>query len=85
MPRYKVFNNVISLNGGPVIWGVTKLVCASDFMAAIGFEQAKICVLEDNQSTVLQASGECKLGKSDHNIADIGTEQEEPIAKLERL
>jgi hypothetical protein len=54
-------------------------------MAAIRFEQAKMCVLEDNQSTVLQASGEYKLGKSDHNIADIRTEQEEPIAKLERL
>jgi hypothetical protein len=124
---------IISLNGGPVIWRVTKqrvvttstphsesialasavqeLVWASDFMAEIGFEQATIRVLEDNQSTVLQASGDYKSGKSDHyrrvqfyiednirrgliwvdkvptdhNIADIGTKQVEPIAKFERL
>jgi hypothetical protein len=45
---------------------VQELVWASDFMAEIGFEQTVIRLLEENQSTVLQASGEYKSGKSDH-------------------
>jgi len=45
---------------------VQELVWACDHMAEMGFEQTIVRVLEDNQSAILQATGDYKSGKSDH-------------------
>ena len=46
--------------------GIKELVWAVDHMNETGYEQATVRVLEDNQSTLLQATGDFKSGKSDH-------------------
>ena len=45
---------------------VQELVWACDFMAEIGHEQSTVRLLEDNQSAILQATGNYKSSKSDH-------------------
>ena len=45
---------------------VQELVWACDFMAEIGYEQQTVRLLEDNQSAILQATGDYKSSKSDH-------------------
>jgi hypothetical protein len=45
---------------------VQELVWACDFMAEIGHEQSTVRLLEDNQSAILQATGDYKSSKSDH-------------------
>ena len=45
---------------------VQELVWACDFMAEIGYEQQTVRLLEDNQSAILQATGNYKSSKSDH-------------------
>lgn len=45
---------------------VQELVWACDFMAQIGYEQSTVRLLEDNQSAILQATGDYKSTKSDH-------------------
>lgn len=46
--------------------GIKELVWAVDHMDETGREQSTVRVLEDNQSTLLQATGDFKSGKSDH-------------------
>ena len=45
---------------------IQEIIWARDFMAEIGHEQGTTRVLEDNQSTVLQSTGDYKSSKSDH-------------------
>jgi len=45
---------------------IQEIIWARDFMAETGHPQSTTRVLEDNQSTVLQSTGDYKSSKSDH-------------------
>jgi len=45
---------------------IQEIIWARDFMVETGHPQSTTRVLEDNQSTVLQSTGDYKSSKSDH-------------------